>query len=591
MGDQEVNTLAEKVDAVQVTDGVYTSDSRGSDSAGEGTYKVPFKTVIKAMKHVGKEPFPTIFVDPKPDSDAAKAGAKYEPIAKAQLKKMTKLWQQEVRKMEAHLKAEKEKEEARLKRAEDAKKIVIKPDPSLPEAQSVKIRDCKDNRGKRLLLCGWVHGLRTQGKDNRGKRLLLCGWVHRLRTQGKALMFLTLRDGSDFIQCVLNGEMCQTYDAVMLSTEATIRVYGVVEPVPEGKTAPGGHEMSVDYWELIGSAPSGGAEAILNTESNPDVQLDNRHIMIRGENTSKVLKMRSVVTQAFREHFFSRGYFEVTPPTLVQTQCEGGSTLFGLKYFGEDAYLTQSSQLYLETVIPALGDAFCMAQSYRAEKSRTRRHIAEYTHIEAECPFINFDQLLDRLEDLVCDVVDRVLKSPLGHLVHELNPNFKPPTKPFKRMRYVEAIQWLKDHDYKKEDGTYYEIGEDIPEAPERFMTDKINEPIMLNRFPADIKAFYMQKCKDDRRFTESVDILMPNVGEIVGGSMRMDDIDELLEAYKKEGLDPTPYYWYTDQRKFGTCEHGGYGLGLERFLCWLLDRYHIRDVCLYPRFLGRCKP
>lgn len=568
---ETVEAVTEKLDAVKVSeDGVYTSEARGSDESGEGTYKVPFKTVMKGMKHAEKEPFPAIYVDPKPDSEAAKSGAKYEIIAKAQLKKMTKLWLQEIKKEAARAKAAMEAKEATLKRAEDAKKVVIKLDTSLPEAIKMKINQCKDNRKKRVLLYGWVH---------------------RFRTQGKSLMFLTLRDGTDFIQCVLNGEMCQTYDAIMLSTEATVFVYGVVEPVPEGKTAPGGHELIADYWELIGDAPSGGAEAILNVESHPDVQLDNRHIMIRGENTSKVLKMRSVVTQAFREHFFANGYFEVTPPTLVQTQCEGGSTLFSLNYFGENAYLTQSSQLYLETVIPALGDVFCVAQSYRAEKSRTRRHVAEYTHIEAECPFINFEQLLDRIEDLVCGVVDKVLASPLGHLVHELNPDFVPPKKPFKRMRYEEAIQWLKDHDYKKEDGTFYEIGEDIPEAPERFMTDTLNEPIMLHRFPADIKSFYMQKCKDDPFYTESVDILMPNVGEIVGGSMRMDNPEELLEAYKKEGLDPSPYYWYTDQRKFGTCEHGGYGLGLERFLCWLLNRYHIRDVCLYPRFLGRCKP
>jgi len=566
-------TVTDGVAALQVADegaGLYTSELRGNDEAGEGTARVPFKTVLRAMLHHGKEPFPQIWVDVKEGSDAAKAGKKFEPIAKAQLKKVTKLWSQEVTKAQKRAKAEEEAREAQLKRAEEAKKVVIAEDPSLEKAIKTKI---------------------SGGQALRGKRVQVSGWVHRLRTQGKGLMFITLRDGTDYLQCILTGNLCQTYNAVMLTTESTVRIFGVLEAVPEGKTAPGGHELKADYWELIGSAPSGGADSLLNAESNPDVQLDNRHIMIRGENTSKVLKLRSVVTNAFREHFFSKGCFEVTPPTLVQTQCEGGSTLFGLKYFGEDAYLTQSSQLYLETCIPALGDVFCVAQSYRAEKSRTRRHVAEYTHIEAEFPFIDFEELLSRLENMVCDVVDRVLKSPLGALVHELNPDFKAPKMPFKRMKYTEAIQWLKDNDYKKDDGSYYEIGEDIPEAPERFMTDKIGEPIMLHGFPADIKAFYMQKCKDDRRFTEAVDILMPNVGEIVGGSMRMDDMDELMAAYEKEGLDPAPYYWYTDQRKFGTCEHGGFGLGLERFLCWLLDRHHIREVCLYPRYMGRCRP
>ncbi|XP_056400711.1 asparagine--tRNA ligase, cytoplasmic [Hyla sarda] len=543
---------------------MYISDKEGDDATGDGTKEKPFKTVLKAMLTVGKEPFPVFYVDSQKENE------RWDVISKTQLKNVKKLWNREQMKNEAKEKKEAEDNQRREKNLEEAKKIIIQNDPNLPEAVTAKIRELEAYRGQRVKVYGWVH---------------------RLRRQGKTLMFIVLRDGTGYLQCVLSDKLCQCYNGLVLSTESTVAVYGTLNLVPEGKQAPGGHELSCDYWELVGLAPAGGADNLINEESDVDVQLNNRHMMIRGENMSKIFKVRSAVVHCFRNHFFDRGYYEVTPPTLVQTQVEGGSTLFKLDYFGEEAFLTQSSQLYLETCIPALGDTFCMAQSYRAEQSRTRRHLAEYTHIEAECPFLTFDDLLNRLEDLVCDVVDRVLKSPVAQLVKELHPEFKAPKRPFKRMNYSEAIAWLKEHDVKKDDGTFYEFGEDIPEAPERLMTDAINEPILLCRFPAEIKSFYMQRCAEDKRLTESVDVLMPNVGEIVGGSMRIWDGEELLEGYSREGIDPTPYYWYTDQRKFGTCPHGGYGLGLERFLTWILNRHHIRDVCLYPRFVQRCTP
>ncbi|XP_075908795.1 asparagine--tRNA ligase, cytoplasmic [Petromyzon marinus] len=543
---------------------LYTSERDGSDESGDGSQEKPFKSVLQALKSVGTVPLPSLYVDAKAQ------GERWEPISKTQLKGVKKAWQREQTKQDAKDKKEAEDAVRREKNLEEAKKISIALDPSLPAPLQLKV---------------------VELAAHRGSRVKVFGWVHRLRRQGRTLMFVVLRDGTGFLQCVMSEKLCQCYAAVLLATESSVAVYGTVKPVPDGKAAPGGHELICDFWELVGAAPAGGADNLLNEESSVEVQLDHRHMLLRGETLARVLRVRSAVVQCFRDHYFSRGYHEVTPPTLVQTQVEGGSTLFRLDYFGEEAFLTQSSQLYLETCIPALGDVFCVSQSYRAEQSRTRRHLAEYTHVEAECPFITFEELLQRVEDLVCDVVERALSSPLAGQLLEVNPGFVAPKRPFRRMDYTDAIVWLREHNITKEDGTFYEFGEDIPEAPERLMTDAIGEPILLCRFPAEIKSFYMQRCADDPRLTESVDVLMPNVGEIVGGSMRIWDHEELLEGYKREGIDPTPYYWYTDQRKYGSCPHGGYGLGLERFLTWILNRHHIRDVCLYPRFIQRCKP
>ena len=205
----------------------------------------------------------------------------------------------------------------------------------------------------------------------------------------------------------------------------------------------------------------------------------------------------------------------------------------------------------METCLPALGDVFCVQESFRAEKSLTRRHLSEYTHIEAELAFITFDNLLSHIEELMCRTIDYCLAdSQINHLIKGLNPDFQAPSRPFLRMTYEDAITWLIEHEINNSEDEPHKFGDDIAEAAERKMTDTIGKPIFLLKFPVEIKSFYMKKVEGDPRVTESVDCLMPGVGEIVGGSMRMDSLEELIGGYQREGIDAGPYYWFTDQRK-----------------------------------------
>ncbi|TQS37380.1 hypothetical protein Golomagni_02148 [Golovinomyces magnicellulatus] len=505
---------------------------------------------------------------------AKSAVKKAQSAVDAHRKKLLK--QQQIAAQEA------EREAVRLANLEDARKIVLIEDPTLPAALKIRTSD------KNIPL----------GKDNlKGARVKISGRIHRLRVQKQAT-FLTLIDGYGQLQCILVGILTKTYDALTFAQGTALTLFGEIRRVPAGQSAPDNRELHVDYYEVIGRSPSD-LDAITNKVSSQQDQwdasmLDNRHLVLRGDSASSLMKIRSAIEWAFAKTYKEMQFTKISPPAFVQTQVEGGSSLFELEYYGEKAYLTQSSQLYLETGLPSLGNVYCIEKSFRAEKSLTRRHLSEYTHVEAELDFIDFEDLLCHMEEIISKVINTLLEDPeIFGYIKKLNPEFKAPSRPFKRMRYAEAIEWLNAQDppILNEEGKPHVFGDDIAEAAERKMTDIINLPLFLTHFPSEIKAFYMKRDKENSKITESVDVLMPGVGEIVGGSMRMEGYEELMDAYKREGIPSKDYYWYTEQRKYGSSPHGGYGLGLERFMAWICKQHSVRTCCLYPRFMGRCKP
>ncbi|EPY23101.1 asparaginyl-tRNA synthetase [Strigomonas culicis] len=427
----------------------------------------------------------------------------------------------------------------------------------------------------------------------------ICGWAHRVRHQSR-MSFVVLRDGSGFVQCVFDGATEPFHRESAIAIRGTIKA----EPKARAELQPP-LEVHVEEYAIIGGS-DGSIETIVTAESSIDKLLDQRHLVLRGTITSSVMKVRHEILRALREHMWAKRYYEVTPPTLVQTQCEGGSTLFEFLYYGETAYLTQSSQLYLETCNASLGNVFCVLPSFRAEKSKTKRHLSEYTHFEVEYDVCTFEDMLNNLEDMICSLFDTVVAR-AGELVALVNPsqlidpngsktdpkNYKLcPKRPFRRLPYADAIKFCNEHGIiNPETGADFKFGEDITDQPERAMVALMGEIVFMTHFPAEMKSFYMQRDPKDNTLTESVDVLAPGVGEIVGGSMRMYNYAELMEAYKRENLDPTTYYWYTELRKFGGAPHGGFGLGIERLIVWMLDLDSVKEACLFPRYMGRCKP
>lgn len=416
----------------------------------------------------------------------------------------------------------------------------------------------------------------------KGKKIKTFGWISK-STSMKARCFFNLSSAFSTIKCVVEGDHSFTF-------QTSVTIYGtVVEPAKKKDEFL--FEISVDKYEIYNSiqAPT----FPLNIHSEKETRLDNGHLALRLKERSLFVYARSTLLRVMRDFYHKNRYFEITPPTLVQTQVEGGATLFSLDYYGEKAYLTQSSQLYLETVAPITGKSYCIMPSYRAEKSKTSRHLSEFTHVEAELVDISFSDLMDTIEGLVRHSITNFYNELLD-MIKSIIPDFTPfvlSDKPFKRLSYKDAIEFLRSKNHLKTDGTPYEYMDDIADASEKFICSEYgeNQPVFLTHFPHALKSFYMKKIEGD--LTESCDLLFPGVGETVGGSMRLDEYDKLVEAFKNEGISPEPYYWYLDMARYGPSRHGGYGLGFERLLMGLMKYKNVDESCIYPRKVSRCQP
>lgn len=426
------------------------------------------------------------------------------------------------------------------------------------------------------------HTLRLENLslDHKDQKVRIFGWVTKA-TPMKSRCFVHLSSAFATVKCVIEGSHNFTF-------QTSMTVYGTVV-VPPVKKDEFSFEIVVEKYEIYNGAQA--PPFPLNEHSDKETLLNNGHLAIRMKERVLFLKARATLLRIMRQFYYEKGYLEMTPPTLVQTQVEGGATLFELDYYGEKAYMTQSSQLYLETVVPVCGKSFCIMPSYRAEKSKTCRHLSEFTHVEAEIVDLEFEDLLSAIEGLVCYASEEFYKAMLPE-IRKIDPSFIPvEVKQFKRIRYADAIKFLHSMGHLKTDGTPYEYMDDIADASEKFLCAEYGEgrPVFLTHFPHSMKSFYMKKVEGE--LTESCDLLFPDVGETVGGSMRMDDYESLIESFKKEGLDPEPYYWYLDIAKYGPSRHGGYGLGFERLLVGLMRYKNVDEATVYPRKVNRCTP
>jgi asparaginyl-tRNA synthetase len=412
----------------------------------------------------------------------------------------------------------------------------------------------------------------------------LRGWIANKRSSGK-IRFLQLRDGHGVVQCVVvadqvSGDAFDLADRVPYESSVIVR-----GEVRKDARSPIGFEIGVTDIVLVSEAYP---YPISNKEHGVAFLMDHRHLWLRSSRQTALLTMRSVIAAAARRYFDDLGFVSVEAPVLTPTACEGTTNLFEVEYFDRSAYLTQSGQLYGEAAAMALGNIYVFGPTFRAEKSKTRRHLTEFWMIEPEMAFWELPQTIELAEGLICEIVEAVLEKcgPQLAVLERDTSALERVKPPFPRIAYSDAVNILRDK------GVEFTWGDDFGGDEESVLSESFDKPLFVTHYPAEVKAFYMKRDQQDSRLALAVDLLAPEgYGEIIGGGQREDSLEELELRIKAHNLDREPLEWYLDLRRYGSVPHAGFGLGIERTLAWIAGIHHVRETIAFPRLMDRLHP
>ena len=421
-----------------------------------------------------------------------------------------------------------------------------------------------------------------------GQTVRLRGWLHNLRRSGK-ILFPTFRDGTGFMQGVVVKAAVapETFESCRhLTHESSVEVTGELR---KEDRAPGGFEMEVSEIRILQQVSAEDPFPITPKEHGVDFLMNQRHLWLRSRRQHAILRVRHELIRAVRDYFDNNGFTLVDTPILTPAACEGTTTLFEIPYFDYgSAYLTQSGQLYNEATAAALGKTYCFGPTFRAEKSKTRRHLTEFWMVEPEMAYATIDDVMDLAEDFLVSVIQRVLQERASELktLERDTSQLEKVVKPFPRISYDDAVERL------REKGVSFEWGGDFGGTDETLLSEDFDQPVIVHHFPMAIKAFYMQPDEERPELSLGVDVLAPEgYGEVIGGGQRIHDYELLLKRLQEHHLPREAFEWYLDLRKYGSVPHSGFGLGIERCVGWICGLEHVRETIAFPRMLYRMHP